>query len=106
MHSLDNKTFERKMFVFILYQLLSETFFFQEGISEILLQMYMGVNITYPLLLRDFQETFFFDRFLKNTQMSNVIKISQVGFHSDRRTDGRTDERTDRQADRKAGGQA
>jgi hypothetical protein len=45
----------------------------------------------YPLFLSDFNETDFFDRFSKNPQISNVMKIRQLGaelFDSDR--EGRT----------------
>jgi hypothetical protein len=62
--------------------------------------MYLGLHVKYPLLLSDFNETWFFflDRFSKNTQISNFMKIRPAGaelFHVDRQT-WRTDEETDR----------
>jgi hypothetical protein len=44
----------------------------------------------YPFSLPDFNETKFLDRFSKNTQMSNYMKIRPVGaelFHTEGRTD-------------------
>ena len=53
--------------------------------------MNIGLHIKYPLLLLCFNETVnSLDRFSKNTQMSNLIKIRPVGaelFHSDGQTD-------------------
>jgi len=36
---------------------LSEKFLFQEESSDILLKMYVGLHVKYPLLLRDFNGT-------------------------------------------------
>jgi hypothetical protein len=55
--------------------------------------MYIGVRVKYPLLLSHFNETNVFDRFFKNTEMSNITKICVLGaelFHSGRQTDGQT----------------
>ena len=53
--------------------------------------MYIGLHVMYPLFLSDFNETQIFSTdFLKNTQLSNFIKIRSVGamlFHVD---DGQT----------------
>ena len=53
--------------------------------------MYIGLYVKYPLFLSDFNETWnFFDRFSKNHQKSNFIKIRPVGvelFYADGRTD-------------------
>jgi len=52
---------------------------------------YSGLHAKYPLLLSDLNKTcIFFDRFSKNTQMSNFMKICPVVdqlFQADRRTD-------------------
>ena len=48
----------------------------------------------YCILVRLTWNLNFPDRFSKNSQISNLMKIRHVGaelFHADRRTDGRTD---------------
>jgi len=56
--------------------------------------MYIGIHVKHPIFLSDFNKTLnSLDRFSKNTQMSNFMKISPVGvelFHADARTDGHT----------------
>jgi len=37
--------------------------------------MYIGLHVKYPLFLSDFNETNFLNRFSKNTQPSNFLKI-------------------------------
>jgi len=48
-------------------------------------------HVKYPLLVCDFKEIIFFDRFPKNRQMSNLMKIRPLGaelFYADGGTDG------------------
>jgi len=56
--------------------------------------MYVDLHVKYPLFMSDFNETWIYpDRFSKNTQISNFMKIRLVGaelFHADRQTDGQT----------------
>jgi len=63
--------------------------------SDGLLSVYTDLHVKYPLLLSDVNKTWsFFDRFSKNTQISNYMKIRPVRaklFHADGRMDGRTD---------------
>jgi len=53
--------------------------------------MYIGLHVTYPFFLSDFNGTSdFLDRVSKNIQISNFIKIRPVGaelVRADRRTD-------------------
>ena len=53
-------------------------------------KMYIGLHVKYPLFLSDFNETWTFNRFSKNSEISDFMKISQVGagvFNADRWTD-------------------
>jgi hypothetical protein len=56
--------------------------------------MYIILDVMYPSFLLDLNETrIFFDRFSKNTQNPNFMKIHPVGaelFHADGETDGQT----------------
>jgi len=55
-----------------------------------MIKMCIRLHLKYPLILSDFNETDFFDKFSKNTQISNLIKIHPVGgefFHADWQTD-------------------
>ena len=55
-----------------------------------MIKMYIGLHIKYTLLFSDFNENLIVDRFSKNTQIPNFMKIRPVGaelFHADRRTD-------------------
>ena len=85
------KVIERKMVVFILHQLLSETFFHSRRIQrDIFVNVHRcscNVSIIALRFLRNFN---FFNRFLKNIHISSVTEIRPVGaelFHSDGRTD-------------------
>jgi hypothetical protein len=56
--------------------------------------MYLGLHVKYPLFLPGFNETWnFLDRFPKNTQIYNFMKIRSMGaelFNADGRTDRHT----------------
>ena len=52
--------------------------------------MYIGPRVMYPLYFSYFNETNFLDKFSKNTQISNFMKIRLVRnklFYADTRTD-------------------
>jgi len=53
--------------------------------------MYVDVQVKFPLLFSDFNQiSNFLDKFSKNTQMPNFVKIRPVGvelFHADGQTD-------------------
>jgi hypothetical protein len=70
-----------------LYSICPKHFSFQEELSEILSQIYIGFHLKYPLLLSGFNERSDFSKdFRKNTQISNFMKIRPVGaewFHAD-----------------------
>jgi hypothetical protein len=61
--------------------------------------MYIGLHVKYPLFLSDFNEIFnFVDKFSRNMQLSNFMKIRPVGaelFLADGRT-GRGTRQIDR----------
>jgi len=71
-------------------QLLSETFFILRRTErEMIKYVYRSAACAVPLFLSVFNETNFLDRFSKNTQMSNFMKIRPVGaklFSADRQT--------------------
>jgi hypothetical protein len=53
--------------------------------------IYISVHVQFPLFLSDFKEILFFDRFTKNPQILNLLKISPAAaqlLHADGRTDG------------------
>jgi hypothetical protein len=56
--------------------------------------MYLGLHVKYLFFLYDFKELNFLDRVLKNTNISNLMKICPVGpesFHAVRWMDRQTD---------------
>ena len=56
----------------------------------------------YPLFLSEFSDTWIFDRFSKNTQISNFMKIRPVRaelFHADGWTDGQTERKAGKQTE-------
>jgi len=56
-------------------------------------------HVKYPSFLSDLNETsIFFDRFWKNYQISNFMKIRPMGAQF--QVGGRTDRRTDRQTEK------
>jgi len=62
--------------------------------------MYIHFRLKYPLFLSNINETFFSNRFSKNIQVSNFMKILKFVAklcYADGRTDGRTVRQTDRQ---------
>jgi hypothetical protein len=92
----------KRVFWFSL-QILSETFSFWEEYRDILSYTYIDLHVKYPLFLSDFNESWIFFTFSKNTKISNLMKIRPVGaelFHAEGQTDGRTDRRTDRRTGR------
>jgi len=52
--------------------------------------MYIGVHVQYPLFLSNFHRNMnFLDRFSKNPEIANFMKVRPVGaelFRADRRT--------------------
>jgi hypothetical protein len=80
-----------------LYNFCLEHFSLWQEFSEILLKMYIGLHVKYPLFLSDCNETWILSTDLrKNTQISNLIKIHPVGaelFHADRQTDRQVNNR-------------
>ena len=44
--------------------------------------MYIDLHVKYPLFLSDFNESWFFGRFSKNTEMSNFMNIRPLGAES------------------------
>jgi len=63
------------MYVLILSTACLKYFSFKE-VSEIWLQLYTGLHVKYPLFLSEFS---FLDRFYKNTQISDLMKIRPMG---------------------------
>jgi hypothetical protein len=75
-------------------QRLSETFVIQEEISEMWLEMYIGLHVKYPLFLSDFNKTWIFSTCFRETLKYQILfKSVQWAnlFHEDRQADRRTD---------------
>ena len=71
-----------------LYSFCLEHFSFYYEYNEIWSKMFIGLHVKYLLFLSDFNENFL-NRFSKNIQTSNFMKIRPVGaqfFHADSRT--------------------
>jgi hypothetical protein len=60
-------------------QCLTETFLILRITEQGMIKMYIDRHVEYPLFLSDFYETNFLDRFSRNTQISNFMKIRSVG---------------------------
>jgi hypothetical protein len=60
--------------------------------------MYLGLQIEYPLFMSDFNQTCCLERFSKNPQLSNFMKLCSVGAEL-LQMDGQTDRHTHRQRD-------
>ena len=76
-----------------LYNYCPKYFSFLEEFSKIVSYMYVGIHAKYPLFLTSFNKTWLFpNRFSKNFQVSNFMKIRPVGteFVLCGRTDGQT----------------
>jgi hypothetical protein len=89
------KVIEHKMCILSLSTILSEPFLILRRLERDMIKNYIGLRVNCRLFLSDFKVTWIcFDRFSKNSQISNFMKIRPVGtelFHADWRTDGQTD---------------
>jgi len=87
-----NKVVELKMCFYFPCNFCLQHFSFQEEFSKLSSLMYTGLHLKYLLFLSDFKWAFnFLDRFSKNNQISNFMKIRTVGadlFHADGQTGG------------------
>jgi hypothetical protein len=64
------------MFLDFLYKFCLQHFSFQDEFCKILSQMSIDLRVKYPLFWSDFNEPgIFLDMFLKNTRISNFMKI-------------------------------
>jgi hypothetical protein len=83
----------QNVFLFPL-QLLAEIFVILRRTEGDMIKNVRGIHVKYLLLLSDINETLiFFDRFSKNTQISNFMVIPPVGaelFHVHRQRNGQT----------------
>ena len=62
-----------------LYNFLLQNFSLQEEMSKICSKMCSGLHVKYPSFLSDFNESCkFLDRFSKNTEISNFMKLRAV----------------------------
>jgi len=60
--------------------------------------MHLGLHVKYPLFKSDFNQTSCLDRFPKNLQISNFMKLCPMGaelLHIDGQTDRQTHRLTD-----------
>ena len=58
-----------------LYSVCLKSFLFYEELNEMWSQMYVGLIANYPILIT----LNYLDKFSKNPQISNIIKIRPVG---------------------------
>ena len=73
-------------------QRFSETYFtLRRTQQDVVESVYIGRLVTYPLFLSEFNELNFLDRFSKNTQISNFMKIRLLVAEFSKRIDGQTD---------------
>jgi hypothetical protein len=85
------KTIIEHTFVFLFpLQLLPETLLILRSTEREMAKMYIGLQVTYSLLLSDFNGNLnLVDSFSKNNRISNLMEIFPVGaelFHADGRT--------------------
>jgi hypothetical protein len=82
------------------YNFRLKHFSFEEEISQILSNMYTGLQVKYPLFLSDINKTRVVSRyFRKMLRYPNSIKIHPVGpemFHAEGQMDGQRDRQKDR----------
>jgi hypothetical protein len=96
-HDFRKKSYWTQKRVFWNYlQLLFETFLILRWNERDVVKNvhWFSCKVPFILVQLKWKLNFFFDRFLKNTRISNVMKIRPVGaelFHTDRRTDWQRD---------------
>jgi hypothetical protein len=82
------------MCAIISLQLLSETFLILGRIQrDVIINVYWSSSKVHVILVRSKVKLNFLDRFSKNTQIQNFMKVCSVGaeFYSDGQTDGHAD---------------
>ena len=93
-HDFRKKLLDIKCVFRVSLQRLSETFFILRRTERDRSKMYICLHRKYPLFFVTFQWNLkFLDRFSKNTQISNLMKIGSLGvelFHADWPTDRQT----------------
>ena len=77
-----------------LFTFMSEIFLILRRNERHMIENLHWLSCKVLVILSDFNENCFLDRFSKNTQISNFMKIRPMGaelFHADRLTDRQTD---------------
>ena len=91
----EKKLLNKKCVFWFSLQRLFETFLILRRNEWDMIKMCIGLHVKYPIFLSDFTETWIFpDRFSKNSQISNFMKIRPVRselFNAGGRTDRQTD---------------